>query len=324
MTIKATSILSSGKIAVIGASGFVGRNLYEHFVQLGYDVIGTQCRGKHGNLICCDLTNYEQTKAVLKDVDYVFMCAAKTYGAKACTETPEALVRESVVMNANLFHACYELKVKKLLYISSSVVYQEGFKPFSEEDLDLNQDPFKLYLGVGWVKRYAEKLCEFYAGLGLNVVVVRPTNIYGQYDKYEEDKSHVIPAIIRRVLMRKSPLVIWGSGNNIKDLIYIDDFIRDILLVFENYNSSKPINVCSGNLCSISTIVDTIRIVCGKAPVPIYDKTKPDSVPYKSLAKNKFDSLFGKQEYTSLIDGIKLTVEWIKNALIDDRKLKKG
>ena len=307
-----------GKVLVIGASGFIGRNLYETLEAQGVDVTGSQFTGSDSRFVCCDLTNYEMTKLLIKDYDYVFMAAAKTYGVGLFANRPEALVRESVVMNANVFHACYETGVKKLLYISSSVVYQDGFKPFTEEDLDLNQETFPIYKGVGWVKRYAEQLASFYNHIGLDVVVVRPTNVYGKYDSFEEGKSHFIPAIIQRCLAGGDKLVVWGSGNNQKASIYIDDFIRNILLVFDRYNDASPINVCSGQLHSIKEIVDCIVDVCGFKGKVVFDPSKPESVPYKSVLINKFDSLIGKQEYTELSVGLAKTKEWLANAIVSN------
>ena len=305
-----TDTLSKGKILITGASGFVGRNLYETLKKIGYNVVGIKHSKNIPGLIKCYLTEHKQTTDILKDIDYIFMVATKTYGAATCTKNPCAIVREGIIMNVNLLDACYKKGVKKVLFISSSVVYQHSFKPLAEEDLDLNQVPFHLYMGVGWVKRYTEQLCKFYDQLGMDVNIVRPTNIYGKYDKLEEEKSHFVPAIIQRVIRRNSPFMVWGSGNNLKDLIYIDDFVRDILLVFKRHTGVDPINVCSGELHSIRDIVKDILDIGRHRVSPIYDTTKPDSVPYKCLIKNKFNSLFGKQDYVPLRKGLARTYNW--------------
>jgi len=143
----------------------------------------------------------------------------------------------------------------------------------------------------------------------MKINIVRPTNIYGRYDKLEEEKSHFVPAIIQRTIRKDNPFLVWGSGNNQKDLIYIDDFIRDILLVFDNYNNVEPVNICSGELHSIREIVKEILDIGQHRVIPVYDITKPDSVPYKCILKNKFDSLFGKQDYISLRKGLEKTYD---------------
>jgi len=306
--------MDKGKILVTGASGFIGRNLYDTLKTVGYDVIGTQYSKHMGDLITCDLTSYNQARRILDGVDYVFMVATKTYGAHTCTNDPCALVREGIIMNANLLDACYKKRVKKVIFISSSVVYQDAFKPLSEEDLDLNKDPYPLYMGVGWVKRYTEQLCRFYSKLGMEINIVRPTNVYGKYDKLEEEKSHFVPAVISRAIKRDNPFIVWGTGNNQKDLIYIDDFIRDILLVFKKHKGIDPINICSGELHSIKEIVETILDIRQHKVNIIYDTTKPDSVPYKCILKNKFNSLFGKQKYTPLREGLEKTIDYFSRS----------
>ncbi len=308
------------RILITGASGFVGRNLYNELKQRECNVVGTYCTKFIDEMIKCDTTEFKEIRKLVEGADQVYMLATKTYGAGVMTTNPEGLVRENIIMNANTLQACYEAKVKKVLYLSSSTVYQEAFHPLEESELDLNKEPFPLYQGVGWVKRYTEKLCEFYNTLGMNIVVVRPTNIYGLYDKYEEGKSHFIPAIIKRVLEGQNPLIVWGRGKSIKDVVYVDDFVRDIMIVMKYHKTVEPLNLCSGELYTIKTICRTIINEANKIGTPmIFDETKPDSIPYRAISRNKFDSLYGKNTYTNLNKGIKNVVEWMKGELNERR-----
>jgi len=109
-----------GKILVLGASGFIGRNLYEYLKTKGCDVTGHQHTKNFGDFVNCDLSDYRRTKALLIGYDYVFMMAAKTFGLGVLSTKPESLVRENIVMNANVLQACYECGVKKVLMVSSS------------------------------------------------------------------------------------------------------------------------------------------------------------------------------------------------------------
>ncbi len=303
------------KYLITGASGFVGRNLYEYLKKANYDVIGTYYSKPVDGLIQCDLTDYKQVDKITDGIDYIFAIATKTYGAGVVRSNPNALVRENLYLNSNILDLAFQKKIKKVLLVSSSTVYQVAYKPLTEEELDLNKEPYATYMGVGWVKRYTEKMAKFYKKHGLNVNLVRPTGIYGKYDKYEEGKSHFLPAIIKRVLENQNPLIIWGSGHNVRDMIYIDNFIRDILLIFNNYNSVEPLNLCSGRLTTISEIVDIIVKYCDYKGEIIYDTTKPDAIPYRALCRNKFDTLFGKQNYKQLEDGIKNVIDWMHNEL---------
>ena len=308
------------RILITGASGFVGRNLYNTLKEKDCNVVGTYFTKPIDEMIKCDITNFKEIRKLVEGADQVYMLATKTYGAGVMATHPEGLVRENIIMNANTLQACYEAKVRKVLYLSSSTVYQEAFHPLEESELDLNSEPFHLYKGVGWVKRYTEKLCEFYSDIGMPIVVVRPTNIYGIYDKYEEGKSHFIPAIIKRVLEGQNPLIVWGKGKSIKDVVYVDDFVRDIITVMKSHNYVEPLNLCSGELYTIETICRAIINETDKVGIPIiFDETKPDSIPYRAISRNKFDSLYGKNTYIKLNKGIKNVVEWMKGELNVER-----
>ena len=303
------------KILITGASGLVGRNLFELLQSQKLNVVGTYCTKNVDGLTYCDLTDLQQVRNIVKDVKYIFLLAAKTYGAEVMKNNPSALVTDTVSMNTNVLDAVKGTAVKKIMFVSSSVVYQDSFKPLAEDDLDLNKNPYSLYMGVGWVKRYLEKICEFYSQLGLPINIVRPTSIYGKYDKYEEGKSHFVPAIIKRVLEKQDPLIIWGNGKDIKSLIYIDDFLRDLLRIFMNYDGVDSFNLCADQLITVNDVVQTILKKAKYNKNPIYDITKPGSIPYKSLVRNKLDSILGKESYTIFETGISTVIEWMKTEL---------
>jgi len=310
-----SNFFKDDKILVTGASGLLGRNLFEFLKGQGLNVVGTYFSKNVEGLTYCDLTDLQQVKNIVKDVKYIFLLAAKTYGAGVMKDNPTALVTDTVAMNTNVLEAVKGTDIKKIMFVSSSVVYQDSFKPLQESDLDLNQDPYPLYMGVGWVKRYLEKVCEFYSQLGLPINIVRPTSIYGKYDKYEEGKSHFVPAIIKRVLEKQDPLIIWGTGKDIKSLIYVDDIIRDMLKIFMNYDGVDAFNLCSDELMTVNDVVNNVIYYISHNSKPIYDITKPGSIPYKSLVRNKLDSILGKENYTPFKVGIRNVIEWMKGEL---------
>jgi len=310
-----SNFFKDDKILITGASGLVGRNLFELFKKHNLNVVGTYHNNEVEGLTYCDLTDLEQVKEITRDVKYVFLLAAKTYGAKVMKENPFALVTDTVSMNTNVLQAVKDIDVKKIMFVSSSVVYQDSFKPLEENDLDLNQDPYPLYMGVGWVKRYLEKICQFYSQQGLNINIVRPTAIYGKYDKYEEGKSHFVPAIIKRALDKEDPFVVWGTGNDIKNLIYVDDVIRDMLKIMMNYDGVDAFNLCSDDEIIVSDVVDTILYYISYNTKPIYDTNKPSAIPYKSLVRNKLDSILGRENYVPLKVGMREVITWMEKEL---------
>lgn len=303
------------KILITGASGLLGRNLFNLLKSQGVNVVGTYFSKNIDGLTYCDLTDLEQVKQITKDVKYIFLLAAKTYGAGVMKNNPSALVTDTVSMNTNVLESVKGTDIKKILFVSSSVVYQESFKPLEEDDLDWNQNPYPLYMGVGWVKRYLEKMCEFYSQLGLPINIVRPTSIYGKFDKYEEGKSHFVPAIIKRVLEKQDPLIIWGTGKDMKNMVYVDDLLRDMIKIMMYYDGVDAFNLCAENCLTVQEIVDIILEETEYNIKPIYDITKPGSIPYKSLIRNKLDSIVGKESYKTFREGVKEVINWMKGEL---------
>ena len=303
-------------IVVTGASGFVGRNLVNRLSALGLNVHGI-CNSRAINAATpCDMTNYDQAHSVLSSIapEYVFMLAAKTYGISVMASAPDALVRDNIVMNANTLDVCHKLKVKKVSYLSSSTAYQESFSPLSEDDIDLNINPHSAYSGVGWVKRYSEKLCEFYGAMGMDSSIIRTTAVYGKYDKYGAG-SHFLPSIMRRVVEGKDPLVVWGNGNAIRNMIYVDDLIRDMMLAFMHNSATSTFNVCSDTTHSIREMTNMVLMAGGSSASVVFDAGKPEAIPYRDLNRKKFDAFFGKQEYCPLSDGILATMAWLTSEI---------
>lgn len=306
------------KVLICGASGMSGHNLFDLMQQFGADVKGT-CLSRQdyytdGRQMFepCDFTNDVETDMFFEiyQFDYVFICCAQTYNAQMCKDSPQSMVLPNIQMTGNILRNCLEHKVKRVLYVSSSTVYQPSFEPMSEDDLDLNQDPNLLYMGVGWAKRYMEQMCRFYSILGLETVVVRPTNIYGQYDKTDEKYQHVIPALVQRALSKPDVFKVYGNGRAVKNFIFAQDFARDCAIVMANYKTPDPINLTSNEEVTIDQVVKIIISHMEYSPIIIHTSKEVDRVPYRALSRQKFDALFGKQEYRPIKDGLKDVIEW--------------
>jgi GDP-L-fucose synthase len=200
------------------------------------------------------------------------------------------------------------------MLISSSTVYQENSRPISEEQLNLNKPPYSLYFGIGWMNRYIEQLAKFYYKIcGLPVGIVRPSYIYGPYDNFDDIKSHVVPALIKRAIRKEDPYLVWGKSTITRDFIYIDDFIDDLIGVFERYCLGEPLNIGSGFGISIREAVRIILDVCGHKIIPCYDKNKPTGIPYRVLNITKLNLILGKKNRTTFKKGIENTVKWYQS-----------
>lgn len=309
------------RVLVAGASGMTGHNLMDMLEFLCCkEVVGTCCNNQKvdedgkDKFLMVDFTDKVRTKDFFKfrKFDYVFICCAKTYNAMKCKDDPTSMILPNIEMASNILENCYRTGVKKVLFISSSTVYQPSFNIMIEDELDLNSDPNSLYLGVGWAKRYIEQLCKFYSNLGLETLVVRPTNIYGRYDKTNQALNHVIPALITRALDKQDPFIVYGNGRAVKDFIYAGDFVRDLTKIMAFGKGFDAINLCSGSYHTIKEVVNMILLHSHHTPnKTIFTSQEPDQVPFRGLNNNKFLSLFGTEQYKSLFEGLRETVEWL-------------
>lgn len=311
-------MIAGKKVFVAGGTGLVGANLTRRLLDMGAHVRASRL-SREAPLspevyARYDFTELEQCVAATKGMDYVFICAAQTFGAKIMRDNPTALVLPNLRINSGLLEACRINKVERVVFISSSTVYQEAFYPIREDELDLNRPTYELYWGVGWMKRYIEQLAIFYnKRFGMKIGVIRPTNMYGPFDKFDDESSHVLPALIKRALKKEEPFVVWGDGYTVRDFIYVEDFLNDLLDVLSRYCNADPINVSSGRTITIREAVAIILRVCGHKAEPRYDESKPTAIPYRALDTTKFEAIFGRKKKTSFEDGIRRTVHWYKS-----------
>jgi len=315
-------MFSGANVLVAGGAGFVGTNLIQRLLSLGANIRATVHRkapviqDKRIEYIRCDLTKMEDCREVVSDMDYVFMCAASTSGAAVIQSTPLVHVTPNIVMNAQMLEAAYFAKVKKFVWLSSNAAYPpSGNRPVKEEEL-LDGDPYETYFGVAWMKRYTEILCRMYSEKLKNpmaTVVLRPSNIYGPYDDFEFETSHVMAALIRRVVERHNLIEVWGTGNDIRDWIYIDDFIDAMMLAAEKIESYDPINIGFGRGYSIKQALKIMLEVDGYTDAKIkFNPSKPSMIPIRLIDTTKAETILGFKAKTGLREGIKKTVEWYR------------
>ena len=198
------------KVLVAGGAGFVGVNLINRLLLLGADVRATIHKkppvisDDKIEYITCDLMEKEDCRRAAEDVDYVFMCAANTSGAGVMAKTPLVHVTPNILMNTLLLDAAYTAGVKKFLFLSSNTVYPAVDHPVKEDEM-VPGNVFEKYYCVAWMKQFSEILCRMYAEKiekPMKTVIVRPANIYGPYDDFEWETSHVLPALMRKVVER--------------------------------------------------------------------------------------------------------------------------
>jgi GDP-L-fucose synthase len=258
----------------------------------------------------------EDCRRVVEGMDYVFMCAANTSGAAVMATQPLAHVTPNVVMNTQLLEAAYQAKIVKFLFISSSAAYPpSGDRAVTEEEMFAG-DPYEAYFSVGWMKRYAEVLCRIYSEKiqdPMKVVVVRPSNVYGPYDKFDFERSHVTAALIRKVVERQDPLEVWGTGEDIRDLIYVDDFVDAVMLAMARLEQFEPVNIGYGKGCRVRDVLNALLEVDGFQDARVVvNPAKPSMIPIRLVYVGKAKTLLNFTAQTDLAMGLKKTLEWYR------------
>ena len=315
-----------GSMALIaGGTGFIGANLALRLLAEGCQVRSTLHRrppvvqDPSVEYVQADLTLMDDCRHAVEGMDYVFMCAANTSGAAVMSATPLVHVTPNVVMNAQLMDAAYSAGVKKYLFISSSAAYPPSDdRPVHEDEMFIG-DPYDTYYSVGWMKRYAEVLCLMYAQRldpPMPTVVVRPSNAYGPLDDFDFATSHMMAASIRRVVERHRPLEVWGTGDDVRDLIYIDDLIDGMVAAFEKTDRYAAINIALGKGHTVKQVLQTIIEVDGYKDADVrFDPTKPSTIPIRLIDTARARAELGFEAKTGLREGISKTVDWYRKSL---------
>ena len=318
-------------ILVAGATGFIGTHLTRKLSNIGAKVVGSYCnRFPHLKLpkvkfIKADYTNYQDCLTATKNIDFVFMVAANSSGASVMEKTPLAHLTPNIVMNSQILAAAYENKVSKFCFVSSNTVYPVTDFPVKEDDVNYNF--FSKYFIVGWMKLFSEIMSKMYSKHIKNpmkTLVIRPGNLYGPNDKFTWNESKVIAALIRKCIERHEPFIVWGDGNDLKDFLYIDDFIEGLLKVFKTFDEFEAINIASSIPVTIKEVLNIILKEDNFHSAHIkFDSSKPTMLPKRLINTEKIREKCNWQPKISLSAGLKLTIDWYKEFYKDTTPEKK-
>lgn len=308
------------KILITGASGFVGTNLInalkkdKKFLLFGTYFKNRPKYTKNVKYFQADLTKKKDCFRVLKNIDYVFNCSAITSGASDIQKKPLIHLTPNVIINCSLLESAYENNVKKFIFISSNTVYPLSKKAMKESDAKYNF--FEKYFIVGWMKKFSEIMCEMYSlriKKKMQTIIVRPGNLFGPYDKFDEEKSKVIPALIKKVLESKGEVKVWGDGNDLKDFLYIDDFIDGLIKLLKVSKIFSIYNLAMGKSYKIKKILELILSIEKKKNFNVkYDLTKPTMIPFRNISISKIKSELNWKPKISLKEGLLRTIIWYK------------
>jgi GDP-L-fucose synthase len=308
------------KVLVAGASGFIGMNLLTELSKTkSFELFGIYNKKKPNikkiKYYKFDLENKANCLRATKDIDIVVMCAAKSSGAKVILNNPMAHLNPNIIMNTHMLEASYINKVKKFIFISSNTVYPNSTRSMKEKDSNYNF--FEKYFIVGWMKKFSEMMCLMYSKKIKNpmqTLIIRPGNLYGPYDKYSWNESKVVAATIRKVYEKHNPIEVWGDGKDIKDFLYIDDFIACLVkLIKKNTGVFNIFNVASGKQTTINMVLSKlIKIQKIKNVNIVYNKNIPSLIPVRKIDISKIRKFVRWYPRVSLEKGLKKTLEWYK------------
>lgn len=314
--------MTSSTLCLAGATGMVGAAII-HYLTKNFPTIKIKAvyysnppfiESEQVEYIQGDLQNLSDCLSVLQGCDGAILAAAQTSGSGVLTHQPWQQVNANLIMNANLFQALHQNNVKRVVWIGSASAYQDFSGSISEEMMDFNQDPPETYLGVGWVMRYLEKLAYFWHQQSMDVIIVRASNIFGPYARFNPQTSNFIPALIRKAVEKMDPFEVWGSPDVTRDVIYAADFAEAIVRLFMAEHIKYDVfNVGSEIQTTVGQVVDWALKYAGHQPQSVtYSSNKPTGTKWRALNCSKLREQLNWSPEFSIEKGIEATVEWWK------------
>ena len=307
------------KIYIAGHRGLVGSAIVRQLEERGFTNLLMRT---HKEL---DLTNQTQVQNFFQQErpDYVILAAAKVGGIHANNTYPADFIYQNMMIEANVINSAYVSKVKRLLFLGSTCIYPKAVEQPMREDalltdvLEPTNEPYAL------AKIAGIKLCESYNRQhGTDFRSVMPTNLYGVNDNFHPENSHVIPALMQRFHQAKvnndAEVVVWGTGNAMREFLYVDDMATASLFVLELDEevyqiNTKPmlshINVGTGVDVTIREMAETMKEVVGFEGKLIFDTSKPDGTPRKLIDVTRLENM-GWKYSVDLKEGLEKTYRW--------------
>jgi len=311
------------KIYIAGHRGLVGSAIVRQLESRGFTNLLMRT---HKEL---DLTNQVQVQTFFEQEKpgYVILAAAKVGGIHANNTYPADFIYQNMMIEANVINSAYENKVERLLFLGSTCIYPKAVEQPMREDalltnvLESTNEPYAL------AKIAGIKLCESYnRQYGTDFRSVMPTNLYGINDNFHSENSHVIPALMSRFHEAKinndAEVVVWGTGNAMREFLYVDDMAQASLFVLEldekTYKANTQpmlshINVGTGKDTTIREMAEVMKQVVGYEGELTFDTTKPNGAQRKLIDITRLKTM-GWVYNISLKEGLKETYKWyLKN-----------
>ena len=296
------------KVLITGAHGFVGRNLLPLIKSLGCDPI-TPTRKD------LDLVSQEETSVYFAShkIDIVIHLAGLVGGIAANNSRPGDFFYQNALAGINTLHSAYVNNVEKFVGLAAGCGYPDVAIPFKECDF-WNGFPDKNSYGYSMAKKNLIIQSWAYRDqYGFDSTMLVPANLYGPYDNFNLETSHVVPALIRKFIEAKEEVVVWGTGKASREFIYIEDVCRAIVQCCEKNDLRGPYNLGTGIETSIKELIEVISAVTQFNGKIVWDNSQPDGQNRRYYDMSKFHKDIGEIPSTPLLEGVKKTVNWYRD-----------
>jgi GDP-L-fucose synthase len=308
--------LKNKKIVVTGGAGFLGRFVIKKLAE-------RQCK----NVFVPEIEKYDLRKIdVIKKLysetkpDIVIHLAAVVGGIGANIENPGSFFYENLVMGVHLMEEARLNNVEKFVALGTICAYPKFTPvPFKEDDL-WNGYPEETNAPYGLAKKMLLVQSQAYRQqYGFNSIFLLPVNLYGPGDNFNPKSSHVIPALIKKFYDAKvnnlREVIVWGTGKATREFLYVEDCAEGIVLATEKYDKPEPVNLGAGLETPIKDLVEKIEQIIDWGGKIIWDTTKPDGQPRRSLDTSRAEKEFGFKAKTDFEEGLKKTIDWYIDSL---------
>jgi GDP-L-fucose synthase len=300
------------RVLVTGGGGFLGSHLVERLEAAGHEPVVARRRDY-------DLTRYDDAERLFSDTrpELVFHLAAEVGGIGANRANPGRYWYANLMMGAHVLELSRVHDVAKLVVAGTVCAYPKFTPvPFKEDDL-WNGYPEETNAPYGVAKKSVLVGAQAYREqYGTNAIFLLPANLYGPRDNFDLDSSHVIPALIRKMLEASGEVVLWGDGSPTREFLYVDDCAEGLLLAAEGYDGADPVNLGTGVETSIRELAETIADVTGFEGELVWDSSMPNGQPRRQLDATRAEREFGFRARTTLREGLERTIAWYRSTPI--------
>ncbi len=312
-------------IAVVGATGLVGRHVVEALAEAGTGpIVATwHVRNaypvKNTRWVQCDLCDPDDARRALQGADTAIVCVGQLSTSAALRRDPIESVLYTLRVVTSVLEAAGRLRLSRLVLMSSCTGYPEGQSPATEEDM-AHGDPPSQWFGVGWMHRYLEKQVSWYVqhvGLVGSAVVLRPTLLYGPHDNFTNEKGHFVPALVRKVVARARPIDVWGDGTQTRNLLHARDLAAAVVAVLPRAVAPlETFNVASPHDTSVNDTLRHLLEIDGFADATItYDAARGGGPSARAVSSAALTAATGWTPRWGVRQGLADTVAWYRQSL---------